>query len=111
METLRIIEHGNGHTDIEALIFGEWVVVKCIENTGETTMRARDYITSQDGNKKIQELKDKLFYVAPDFVQAIKTDAKLIDKYKSALMLIASMRHQGVVSAQFADIAEEALKS
>jgi len=39
METLRIIEHGNGHTDIEALIFGEWVVVKCIENTGETTMK------------------------------------------------------------------------
>ena len=31
METLRIIEHGNGHTDIEALIFGEWVVVKCIQ--------------------------------------------------------------------------------
>jgi len=30
METLRIIEHGNGHTDIEALIYGEWVVVKCI---------------------------------------------------------------------------------
>ena len=31
METLRIIEHGSGHTDIEALIFGEWVVVKCIQ--------------------------------------------------------------------------------
>jgi len=30
METLRIIEHGNGHTDIEALIYSEWVVVKCI---------------------------------------------------------------------------------
>lgn len=39
METLRIIEHGNGHTDIEALIFGEWVVVKCTySNQGETTM-------------------------------------------------------------------------
>ena len=54
METLRIIEHGNGHTDIEALIFGEWVVVKCIENTGETTMHYR--LTATNDRQTVSEV-------------------------------------------------------
>jgi len=56
METLRIIEHGNGHTDIEALIFSEWVVVKCIENTGETTMQYRLTATNEHKRLTVSEI-------------------------------------------------------
>lgn len=41
-------------------------------------MNAISYIKTQDGNKNIQDLKDKLFKAAPDFEHAIITDAATI---------------------------------
>jgi len=41
----------------------------------EMNMNAMQYITTIDGNKNIQQLKEKLFIAAPDFEHAIKKDA------------------------------------
>ena len=57
METLRIIEHGNGHTDIEALIFGEWVVVKCIEDkTTKQEQNMQFQLTAKNDKKTVIEI-------------------------------------------------------
>ena len=63
METLRIIEHGNGHTDIEALIYGEWVVVKCVEEKN----------TKQEQNMNIYKV--------------YRTDPIGLDEYDSAVVV------------------------
>ena len=66
METLRIIEHGNGHTDIEALIYGEWVVVKCIL---EDTMPKTDKFSLYEERgelldcKVIADMNERPFYL------------------------------------------------
>ena len=57
METLRIIEHGNGHTDIEALIFGDWVVVKCIEEKTSNQEQNMQYtLTAKNSQKTVIEV-------------------------------------------------------
>ncbi len=61
-------------------------------------MKAISYIKTQDGNKNIQDLKDKLFKAAPDFEHAIITDAATIDRLTAALenLVTACSEHPAV---------------
>ncbi len=53
-------------------------------------MNAISYIKTQDGNKNIQDLKDKLFKAAPDFEHAIITSSATIDRLTAALENLAT---------------------
>ncbi len=48
-------------------------------------MNAISYIKTQDGNKNIQVLKDKLFKAAPDFEHAIITSSATIDRLTATI--------------------------
>ena len=81
METLRIIEHGNGHTDIEALIYGEWVVVKCIL---EDTMPKTDKFSLYEERGELLDIANELainelpFTLAPQ-LQEMNEQIRLIE--------------------------------
>ena len=94
METLRIIEHGNGHTDIEALIFGEWVVVKCIEDkttNQEQNMKKNIRVHICMGRCGAEKKLDanKIHYCACNpsakFKMIVKSDAETIGKILKGL--------------------------
>lgn len=65
--------------------------VKCpfytapIKSNGDNKMAntTLSYLRIEDGNAEIQKIKSRLFFLAPDFGQAIKADAKRIESLEA----------------------------